>query len=355
MKHFIHLIRADLKEFVPYRSARDENKIGNIWLNANESPFYQEDQGVSLNRYPEKQPSDLLACVAKLYNVQTNQLLLTRGSDEPIDLLIRLFCTAAKDAVLICPPTFGMYAVCAKLQNAQVIEIPLLKEADFRFDIDKVIAAMQANLKLLFLCSPNNPTGNLIDANDIKRLCEAYAKNSMVIVDEAYIEYASSKSLISLINEYENLVVLRTFSKAYGLAGVRCGTLIGQAELVACLRQIIAPYPIPSPVAKIVCEKLSPTAEQVLSEQLSLIQSEREKLAVALRNLSCVLTVWQSEANFLLVQVRNARAVLTACAKKGVVIRHLTDKALLDNCIRISVGLPTENNLIITVLSQVLL
>lgn len=344
-----NLIRLDLQEFKAYSSARDEATNGLIWLNANESPFSNElDNQLLLNRYPEKQPKLLQRELATLYGVKQNQLVISRGSDEVIDLLVRLFCESGKDAIMICPPTFGMYAVCAKLQGANVIEVPLLKSTNYQFNISSILGNWQANIKILFLCSPNNPTGNTLPIADVLKLCEAFKDQSIVVVDEAYIEFSEQESFAKYIDTYPNLVVLRTLSKAYALAGARCGILLAQNELVSWLLKIMPPYPLPSYITSLILKTLS--FKDKIQQQIEIIKSERKRMFDALSSLSCVKKVWQSEANFLLVETFDAAEIMKHCADQGVILRNFDGKAELDQCVRISIGLPEENDKLISVL-----
>jgi histidinol-phosphate aminotransferase len=346
MSNIKNLIRPDLREFAPYSAAQDEAEImeGSILLNANELPFnVKTREGVLVNRYPEKQPAQLIARLAEICHVQMNQLVLARGSDAMIDLLIRLFCRAEKDAILICPPTFGMYAVCAQLQGAQVIEVPLIKDSGYALDLPGILARWQPNVKLIFLCSPNNPTGHLLNTADIQHLCETYAGKSMIVVDEAYIEFSGQPGLSQFIHQYDNLVILRTLSKAYGLAAARCGFLLAQSELVQWLVRIMLPYPLSSIITQIIFDALAPEQLNRVKQQVVFINAERERLAEALSQLKCVKKVWPSMANFLLVEVDDVREIIEKCLQRKIILRDMQNKAGLENCLRISVGLPEEN------------
>lgn len=342
------LIRSDLQSFNPYSSARDEAKKGKIWLNANESPFPNTlESDLLLNRYPEKQPKKLMKLIAKLHQVEVDQLVLSRGSDEVIDLLVRLCCTASRDAILICPPTFGMYAVCARIQGAEVLQVPLLKDKEFQLDLAAVQAKWQPNVKIIFLCSPNNPTGNLIDVNNIIKLCQWAVGKCLIVVDEAYIEYANTMSMVSCIKQCDNLVVLRTFSKAYGLAGVRCGLLIAQSEIVNWILKIIPPYPMPAASVKILEQALQPARLKKIKKQVKCIIDERKKLMKQFSKMKFIEKIWQSSANYLLVKTTNAQLLMDACSQVGIILRNMNDKVGLENCVRISIGTPDENTKLI--------
>lgn len=354
MNKFIKLIRPDLREFAPYRSARDETKSGKIWLNANESPFdFQLHNGIKLNRYPQRQPAKLVERIAKLLNVDSHQVAVSRGSDEMIDLLIRLFCVAGQDAVLTCTPTYGMYSVYAKLQGCQLLEVPLLKDKLYQIDLNAILKHVEQNVKMIFLCSPNNPTGNTLNKDDILALCKAVANKSIVVVDEAYIDFADVASLSSCIAEYENLVILRTLSKAYGLAGARFGILLANEQLIEWILKIIAPYPLPSLVTKLVFDALSPELVAQIKQEIACIKVQRDQLFEILKRLPYISKVWPSETNFILFETVLAEKIMRLCAEEGIVLRSMFDKKGLKNCIRVSIGLPDENKRFIQVMCEV--
>lgn len=351
MTSVLNLIRPNLRGFNSYSSARDEAKKGQIWLNANESPYsLNSTDGFSLNRYPEKQPKKTLDQLAALYNVNPNQIVLSRGSDEGIDLLTRLFCRPDLDSIMTCSPTFGMYAICAQIQGANIIDVPLRKEAGFALDMDGIKSNWNPSVKIIFLCSPNNPTGNLLQPSEIFSLCEQYLGKSIIVVDEAYIEFSESKSLSEYINQFPNLVILRTFSKAFGLAGARCGVLLAQEEIVSWIMKIIPPYPVPAMIAQLIFEAISLRSADIDKQILS-IKSEREKLIQLLQALPSVKKVWPSEGNFLLVETNDAAQFMNLCAQNGIVLRNMHDKLGLENCVRISIGLPEENTKLIEILN----
>jgi histidinol-phosphate aminotransferase len=329
-----------------YVSARSEAVKGNVWLDANENPWNDGQY----NRYPEPQPYSLVTNLAAVYGVKPDQILVTRGSDEGIDLLPRLFCRAGQDQIMICPPTYGMYKVAATIQGAAVVEVPLLKERDFALNLANILEVWQPSIKLVFLCSPNNPTGNLLAVQDILLLCKKLDKKSIIIVDEAYVEFSSSDSLVKYLNDYPNLVVLRTLSKAYGLAGIRCGATVANPGIIQLLKKIIAPYPIPKPIVNIASKQLSLNA---IEKQIKITHQERNKLFSFLSSLSFVKKVWKSDANFLLFEASNPRIVIETCINNGIVLRDRSNEYNLDNCIRITIGNPNENAFLMEVLSRV--
>lgn len=273
-------IRPDLREFTPYQSARREASGGQILLNANESPYqdFENDFSsarLSLNRYPDPQPQGLRQRLAEIYQVTPEQLLMTRGIDEGIDLLIRLCCQAGQDQIIITPPTFGMYAVSAKLQNAAIIKVPLLAAEDFKLNTETLLVQRQSATKVIFICSPNNPTGNCIPITDILKICQACEHNSLVFVDEAYIEFSDQPSALPFLNQCANLVIARTLSKAYGLAGARLGVMLAHPEIIHYLSSIIAPYPLATINTTVITAELSTQRLQRIHEQINTIKQQR--------------------------------------------------------------------------------
>ena len=339
----LDLARPEILAMQPYSSARMEASGGQIWLNANESSWLPEgDMGAGCNRYPEPQPAALVDALAKLYGVRREQLLVGRGSDEAIDLLVRAFCRAGEDAILIQPPTFGMYSVCAHTQNAAVIEVAL--RADFTLDVDALLAAVTPSVKLVFVCTPNNPTGQIVASVDIERLAQALTGRALLIVDEAYIEFADADSAIGLIERHENLAVLRTLSKAWALAGARIGSLLASAEIIALLRKIMAPYPLPSPCVVAALSALSASGQQNAREHLTVVKEQREIMQAALSKLAGVREVLPSQANFLAVRFDDPGAVYARLLAAGIVVRDVRRYPHLGDALRITIGTPQEND-----------
>ena len=316
-------------------------------LHANELPWRAETDRsqAGLNRYPEPHPHVLAHRLATLYGVADDQLLPGRGSDESIDLLVRGFCRAGVDNVVICPPTFGMYAVAARIQGAAVREVPLQPERGFALDTASVLAACDANTRIVFLCSPNNPTGNAMAPAAIELLLQALASRSLVVVDEAYIEFSGDASLTSSLARFPNLVVLRTLSKAFGLAGARVGSLIAAPEIVALLAKVIPPYSIPQLTIEAVLATLAEPQLAIQRERVAQIRTERERLRAALANCKAVQKIWPSVANFLLVDFANADAVLAAARDAKLLIRDMRNVS--PRSLRISVGSPELNDRLI--------
>lgn len=316
-------------------------------LHANELPWRAEtDRSLAgLNRYPEPHPQVLAERLAALYGVPAEKLLPGRGSDESIDLLVRGFCRAGVDNVVICPPTFGMYAVAARIQGAEVREAPLSPQRDYALDTGRVLAACDANTKIVFLCSPNNPTGNAMDPVAVEQLLAALANRSLVVVDEAYIEFSGDASLTSALARFPNLVVLRTLSKAFGLAGARVGSLIAAPEIVALLAKVIPPYSIPQLTIEAVLATLADSQLAIQMERVAQVRRERERLRAALANCRSVQKIWPSVANFLLVDFADAEAALVAARGAKLLVRDM--RTVSPHSLRISVGSPEQNDRLI--------
>jgi len=333
----IDLARAEIRALKPYSSARMEASGGSVLLNANESPWPSVMGGTgALNRYPDPQPAELVRRLAALYGVAADQVLVGRGSDEAIDLLVRAFCRAGQDAVVISPPTFGMYSVSAGIQDAAVVEVPL--RADFSLDVDGLLARTTGRVKLVFVCSPNNPTGNLVPLAMIERLAAALTDRAVVVVDEAYIEFAGAPSAAALLARYDNVVVLRTLSKAHALASARIGTLIADADIVALLRRILPAYPLPAPCVEAALAALTPPALAATRVRVEGLLRARERLAEVLKTFSGVREVFPSSANFLLVRCADAGGLYRQLLGAGVVVRDVSHHAALNDCLRITIG-----------------
>lgn len=347
MNPILNLARPDILSLQPYQHAAWEPTLER--MHANEMPWRAEGDRTEagLNRYPEPQPDALIQHLANLYGVAPKNLLAGRGSDEGIDLLVRAFCRAGQDSVLICPPTFGMYKVSARIQGAGVIEVPLLKERGFDLDVQAVLAAWRENVKLVFVCTPNNPTGNLIDRASIEVLCAQLSNKSLVVVDEAYIEFAGVPSMAQDLERFPNLVILRTLSKAYALAGARCGALIAHQDIVSLLARVITPYSLPTHTIDAVLNFTDEAHVAESQERIASILSERVRLAEQLASLSLIREVWPSNSNFILVDCTDADAVLRAALTAGLIIRDPRSQPGLGSSLRISIGTPEQNNRLI--------
>ncbi|WP_250625736.1 histidinol-phosphate transaminase [Pinirhizobacter soli] len=345
----LDLARADVRALVPYSSARMEAAGGELFLNANESAW---DDGLGLNRYPDPQPKALVERLAQLYGVAPGQVLVSRGSDEAIDLLVRAFCAAGESAVLISPPTFGMYAVCARVQGATVIESPL-RPTDFSLDIDALLAAVTPSVRLVFVCSPNNPTGALVPRDGIERLAKALAGRAVLVVDEAYIEFAGQGSAATLVQQHDHVCVLRTLSKAYALAGARIGCLLGDESLVGLLRRIMAPYPLATPCTDAALQALASPAFDEALVHVGTIRHERERMARRLRTLPSVREVMASDANFLTVRLHDVAASQAALLAAGIVVRDVRRYTGLDDALRLTIGRPQDNDRVWDILATI--
>ena len=336
------LARPDIVALKPYSHASWDPAFDR--LHANELPWRAEsDRSIAgLNRYPEPHPHVLVERLASLYAVRPEQLLPGRGSDESIDLLVRAFCRAGVDNVIICPPTFGMYAVAARIQGAIVREVPLLAERGFALDADAVLAACDVNTRLVFLCSPNNPTGNALEPAGVAKLLRVLAGRALVVVDEAYIEFSGGDSLTTQLGNYPHLVVLRTLSKAYGLAGARVGSLIASPEIVQLCGKVIPPYAIPQLTIEAVLATLTVPQLAIQRERVAQVRDERERVRTALAGSRGVRKVWPSVANFLLVDFDDAECVLAAARDARLLIRDM--RTVSPHSLRISVGTPEQND-----------
>lgn len=361
----LDLIRPELKCFRPYASARrtapkpdprPSLNQGNLWLNANELPWDTEET-LSYNRYPEPQPAALRQRLAQLWEVTPEHVLLTRGSDEAIDLLIRSFCRPYQDAVLVTPPTFGMYAVSAALQAAEVIRVDL-ETPDFELASQRLLTACDPRLRLVFLCSPGNPTGRLIPLAQLEALIQALRGRALVVVDEAYLEFARLDngqpvpSATCLLEAHENLAVLRTLSKAWGLAGLRLGAVIARPELISLLGGIQAPYPLPRPAIEAALSLLGTEREAWVQSAVRQLIAERERLFTALYALPGVRQVLPSQANFLTVSFSDSAQAMEQLLAAGIVVRDLSDTPGLEGALRISLGRPEDNDRVLAALGS---
>lgn len=325
-----------------------------IRLNANEAPDSHRaaDDYLGLNRYPEVRPSELRSSMAELYGVPSTNVMVTRGSSEGIDVLIRACCRANQDSVLTLPPTFELYRFLAQIQGAATISVPLSVAGDFAIDIDAVLEACTDNTKLIFICTPNNPTGNIVSHSDIARLAEARRGKSIVVVDEAYIEFSGEESMASEATKHENLVVLRTLSKAYALAGARCGAAIASEAMIDVISRVLPPFSFSTPVInsalKALTNKHLANSERCISE----IVTERRRLFDELSGLRCIDKVWPSYGNFLLFRLADQALVLDFLKSKRILILGYGEQPGLKDCARLTVGSYAENDALITALKE---
>lgn len=353
MSEVLDLVRPELRDFAGYASARRTQANGSVWLNANESPQPSlADSGLALNRYPEPQPLKLRERMAGLYGVRTPQLLVTRGSDEGIDLLVRALCRAGQDAVLIAPPCFGMYAVCARVQNAKLVEVPLDDvDGTWSLNLERVLAAVvEYRVHVIFLCSPGNPTGHALSLAQIRGLLDALQGRALVAIDEAYVEYSSIASACSLLDDYPCLAVLRTLSKAHALAGARVGAVMADPLLITVLGNISAPYPVPSPSAAVAWAALGQPALEQSTLRCRVAIEQREALFAALADSGLCKRIYRSEGNYLLVRFDDAELAFRRLLAAGVVVRDMRSTPMLGDALRISIGTPEENRLMLDAL-----
>ena len=346
----VKLARPEIQALHAYEAAQQVDDT--IRLNANESPQRNAIGNFRrpLNRYPEVRPLGLQRALATRFGCEPGQLLVTRGSSEAIDLVVRSFCSAGTDSVLMTSPSFSMYRHYAEVQGARLIEVPTLAEQDFAIDVDDILAACNDTTKLIFVCSPNNPTGTTLPRPDLERLLEKRGDASAVVVDEAYVEFGDKPSVTELLGKYGNLLVLRTLSKALGFAGARCGAVIGGEPVIRMLSAVQAPYALATPVVECVEDALQSEQLELAACIVDEVVKERERMAAALQRYDFVRKVWPSDANFLLVRFKDAARVMKRTADDKVLLRHFGGD--LDDCIRITIGSATENDRLLRVLDS---
>lgn len=339
MKEINQLIRPDLLSMQAYSSARDEfSGEASVFLDANENPF---NNGV--NRYPDPLQKVLKQRIAAIKKVNVNQLFLGNGSDECIDLLFRLFCRPGIDTAAAIAPSYGMYSVSARINQIGLKQIAL--EADFSLDVNRILREAKGS-KLLFLCSPNNPTGQSFPKELLLEIVEEF--DGLVIVDEAYIDFSVEESMLNDLADFPNLVVIQTFSKAYGMAGIRLGMLFGSEELISWLNKIKPPYNINSLTQNYALDKLKDL--DAIENAIELIKSERELLRVELKDLKIVEFVYPSDSNFILIKVKDSVMIYNCLISKGIVVRERSSQLLCSNTLRLSIGTPEENKLLVEAL-----
>lgn len=328
------VIRPNILALAPYSCARDEFKgEASVYVDANESPY---NNGV--NRYPEPLQPEVKTLLAPLKGVRTSQIFLGNGSDEAIDLVYRIFCRPAVDNVVAISPSYGMYQVCADVNDVEYRAVPLTD--DFQLNKEALVAQKDANTKVLWVCSPNNPTGNAFELSDIEWLLQAFSEQ-IVVIDEAYIDFSSQPSLLSVLDKYENLIVLQTLSKAWGQAAIRCGIAYASEAIIAYFNNVKYPYNVNLLTQQQAVKVLSNPEKQ--RRQVEEILSQRVVLQELLQSLPCVKHIYPSDANFLLVKVTDANAIYVYLQQKGIIVRNRHKVQLCGNCLRITVGTPEEN------------
>jgi len=347
------LQRENIKNLKPYSTARDEYKgQASVFLDANENGYgspLSSDQGItrSYNRYPDPLQLDLKEAIGRIKGVPIENTFLGNGSDEAIDVLFRAFCEPGQDNVVILPPTYGMYEVSASINNVEVRRVNLLP--NFQLDLDGIAEAIDANTKLIFICSPNNPTGNSIVRTDIETILANF--KGLVVIDEAYINYAKQKTFIQELTEYPNLVVLQTFSKAWGLAALRLGMAFASQKIIDILNKVKPPYNVNQATQDIALEALK-NVEQV-NEWIRVTVAEREQLSKDLGELEIVTKVYPSDANFVLVGVEDATGTYNALVDQGIIVRDRSRVVLCEGCLRITIGTISENKTLLEALKKI--
>jgi len=339
------LIRENIKSLEAYSSARDEFKAMSselVFIDANENPF---DTG--LNRYPDPQQTLVKEALSKIKGISEEQILLGNGSDEVLDLIFRVFCEPREDNVIVLPPTYGMYEVLANTNAIELVKIPLVE--NFQPNVKEIIKGQDAKTKLLFLCSPNNPTANSFDANKIETLIKEF--NGIVVIDEAYIDFSIEDSWLGRLDEFPNLIVTQTLSKAYGLASIRLGICYASKEITSILNKIKPPYNVNQLTQDVALQSL--LNQEKVKNEIAIIISERNQLIRDLQNVEIVEKVYSSDSNFLLVQVDDANLRYKQLVKLGIIVRNRTTQISCDNCLRFSVGTPDENKKLINTLKLV--
>ncbi len=330
----IHLARKNIQNLKPYSSARHEFKgTAKVYLDANENPFNN-----GMNRYPDPMQWKVKEPLAKIKRVQAQNIFLGNGSDEPIDLLMRIFCEPGIDNIITLPPTYGMYQVSADINNVEVKKVNLT--TDYQLDVPAILAAVDEYSKILFICSPNNPTGNSIDRADIETLVQQF--KGIVVIDEAYIDFSSEESCIDFIETYENVVILQTFSKAWGMANIRLGKAFSNTQIIDLLNKVKPPYNISELTQKAALLAFKHQAK--VKESVATILRERSRLEDNLARYDFVEEIYPSDANFLLAKVAEPNRLYDYLATRGIVVRNRSTVTLCEGCLRFTVGQPKEND-----------
>ena len=341
-----NLVRPNIRNLKPYSSARSEFEgSAEVFLDANENAF-GSPAGAGLNRYPDPLQRELKDRVASIKGVSPSQIFVGNGSDEAIDLLFRIFCESGRDTVITCPPTYGMYRVSADINDVTVREIRLT--ADFQLDVPAILAAISATTKLIFICSPNNPTGNLMSREAILEI--ARQLKGIVVVDEAYIDFAPEPSMIAELDALPNLVVLQTFSKAWGMAGVRVGLAFASSKIIDLMNRVKPPYNVSGIAQQATIDALD--SRSTVKNWIESARNERSRLEKVLTEVHLVKRVYPSDANFLLVQVDDANSIYQYLIEKKIVVRNRNNIELCEGCLRITVGTYEENTAVLDALKQ---
>lgn len=342
MKTLKELIRPNIWSLAPYSCARNEfTGEASVFLDANENPYNQP-----FNRYPDPLQLQLKEKIAALKGVRPTQIMLGVGSDEPIDLIFRIFCEPSKDNVVAINPTYGMYGVCADINNVEYKQVNL--NADFTLDAAKVLKACDRNTKVIFLCSPNNPTGNSLARTEIEKIVTGF--EGIVVIDEAYIDFSNEPSWLASLDQYPNIIVLQTFSKAWGMAALRCGMAFASEDIIAFFNKVKYPYNLNLLTQEAVYKQVGNVDQK--NEWVKALLMERKKMMAALEALPLVKQIYPTDANFVLVKVDDANGAYKQLVDKGIIVRNRNSVTLCEGCLRITVGTPSENKQLLTALQQ---
>jgi histidinol-phosphate aminotransferase len=337
------LVRKNIYNLKPYSCARDEFKgEASVYVDANENPYNRP-----YNRYPDPLQTTLKEKIAPIKNVRPAQIMVGNGSDECIDLVFRVFCEPKKSTVVAIEPTYGMYRVCADINNVKYKKV--LLDKNFQLDAEKLLAETDEQTRVIFLCSPNNPSGNLLNRTEMQKIIEGFS--GIVVIDEAYIDFSNEPSWLNDLDKYPNLIILHTFSKAWGLASVRCGLAFASEEIIALFNKVKYPYNINLLTQRYVAGQLE-EGEKLKNEWVKMILDEREPLIKALLSLNCVGKVYPSDANFLLVKVNDAKRIYKGLVGQGIITRDRSSISLCNNCLRITIGTKKENRILIAALKK---
>ena len=336
------LVRENIRNLKPYSCARNEFKgEASVFLDANENPM-----NGPYNRYPDPLQEGLKAKIAKIKNIHPSQIMLGVGSDEPIDLAIRIFCEPKEDNIVAIDPTYGMYKVCADINNVEYRKV--LLNDDYSFDAERLLKTVDVNTKILFLCSPNNPTGNTLNRDEVNKILNLFG--GIVIIDEAYIDFAPETSWLPMLNEYPNMIILQTFSKAWGLASVRCGMAFASEEIISYFNNVKYPYNLNILTQKFVSEQLD--FESRKNEWVKMLVEQRAFFEEELKDIPLVEKTYPSDANFLLVKVYDANDTYNKLVERGIIVRNRNNISLCLGCLRITIGTEEENTILINTLKQ---
>jgi len=341
-----NILRENIKNLTPYSSARDEYQgEASVFLDANENAFGSPLEQ-NYNRYPDPMQHQIKLRLKNIKGVPVRNIFVGNGSDEAIDILFRSFCNPGMDNVILVPPTYGMYQVSANINDVAVKNVPLTSE--YQLNLEGIAEAIDKNTKLIFICSPNNPTGNSINREDVETLLANF--NGIVVVDEAYINFSRQKTFIQELTEYGNLVVMQTLSKAWGLAGLRVGMAFASEEIIEVMNKVKPPYNVNEASQQLALQALD-NVEQVNS-WIKQILFERDKLVLGLKDFDFVLDIYPSDANFILVKTTDANGIYDYLVQKGIIVRNRTKVELCEGCLRITVGTPEENAILLQTLQD---